>query len=356
MQIFVYEYTTGGGLLADDLDPAAADPLMAEGLAMVRALAGDFAAIDGVDVVTLHDVRRIPSLGVPGRVYEVADAAAERQWFERLARESAWTLVIAPELRGVLAARCELVRRANGRVLNCTPESIALAADKHALARHLKTKGVPVPSGERVAAGQPWPIDFELPAVVKPCDGAGSYGVRLIAEPSELARLPPPVCDHRLERYCPGLPASVGLLCGPVGNVCLPACRQHLGGVSGFEYLGGSLLLEPHLAVRSNCWPERAVADLPGLLGFVGVDVVLGQVLDGSQDCVIEVNPRLTTSYVGLHVATQQNLAAALLAVAQGCEARLSFATDALEFSFDGRIDRSGSNKVCRADLEVHLI
>jgi predicted ATP-grasp superfamily ATP-dependent carboligase len=357
MQIFVYEYTTGGGLLADGPDSADRSSLVPEGLAMVQAVANDFAALDGIEVVTLHDVCRAPSLNVKGRTCKVANAADERPLFERLARESAWTLVIAPEMRGALAARCELVGRANGRVLNGTSYAIALAADKHDLARHLARHGLPAAAGVRVGAGQPWPIDFQLPAVIKPCDGAGSLGVRLIADPSELAGLPRPKCDQRLETYYPGLPASVGLLCGPKGNLGLPACRQRLGGVTGFEYQGGSLPLEPHLAERARSLAQRTAAALPGLLGFVGVDLILGPAGDGSQDCVIEVNPRLTTSYVGLRAAAQQNLAGALLAIAEGREAQLSFAADALRFSSDGRIDRPGGSKtICRTQFEAHRI
>jgi predicted ATP-grasp superfamily ATP-dependent carboligase len=48
------------------------------------------------------------------------------------------------------------------------------------------------------------------------------------------------------------------------------------------------------------------------------VDVVLGDDADGSRDFAIEINPRLTTSYVGLRAAAQTNLASAMLKVAQG--------------------------------------
>jgi predicted ATP-grasp superfamily ATP-dependent carboligase len=48
------------------------------------------------------------------------------------------------------------------------------------------------------------------------------------------------------------------------------------------------------------------------------VDLVLGEAADGSQDQVIEMNPRLTTSYVGLRHLTATNLAEALLRLAAG--------------------------------------
>src|SRR5690606_21918601 len=53
---------------------------------------------------------------------------------------------------------------------------------------------------------------------------------------------------------------------------------------------------------------RRAVAAIDGMLGFVGVDMVLTD--DPDDDAVIEINPRLTTAYVGLRRLTKDNLAA----------------------------------------------
>ena len=56
---------------------------------------------------------------------------------------------------------------------------------------------------------------------------------------------------------------------------------------------------------------RRIAAAIPGLRGFVGVDFVLG--IDG-RATVLEVNPRLTSAYVGLSARLGRNLAAEILA------------------------------------------
>ena len=54
---------------------------------------------------------------------------------------------------------------------------------------------------------------------------------------------------------------------------------------------------------------RRAIGAVPGLAGFVGVDLILGRECGCPIDTVVEINPRLTTSYVGLRALARENLA-----------------------------------------------
>ena len=51
---------------------------------------------------------------------------------------------------------------------------------------------------------------------------------------------------------------------------------------------------------------------IPGLWGYVGVDLVIGD----NGPVVLEVNPRLTTSYIGLSRSIGHNVAELLLRLA----------------------------------------
>ena len=53
---------------------------------------------------------------------------------------------------------------------------------------------------------------------------------------------------------------------------------------------------------------------MPGLCGYVGVDVVLTK----SEPVVIEVNPRLTTAYLGVRSVIAENVAAMAIAACEG--------------------------------------
>ena len=70
----------------------------------------------------------------------------------------------------------------------------------------------------------------------------------------------------------------------------------------------------------------------PAAVGYVGVDLVLGRAPDGSEDAVIEINPRLTTSYIGLRSAAVGSLAEAMWHVARGELRTVQFKDRPIEF------------------------
>lgn len=337
MQVFVYEFFTGGG--AGSLTQCqTADSLLAEATAMVRAAAVDFCGLPSVCVVALRD-RRLPPLHPPEcQVFEVAGKDAERESFVELARKSDWTLLIAPETDGALLDRAQWVERAGGRLLSPGSAVIELAGNKQKTAETLGRAGVPVPRGMMLAHDRSCGmLPFRLPVIVKPVDGCGSQGVRLAWSAAELVSANA-AAGYRLEELVPGLAASVSVLCGAAGNFALPACEQRLSDDGCFYYLGGRLPLAPELDQRARHLALRAIAALPTTVGYVGVDLVLGAEADRSGDRVIEINPRLTTSYVGLRQLSRRNLAAAMLAVARGEVPDLLFGEAPIEFMASGEV------------------
>ena len=53
---------------------------------------------------------------------------------------------------------------------------------------------------------------------------------------------------------------------------------------------------------------------------------------------MIEINPRLTTSYVGLRALLDGNLAAAMMAVADGHQAELCWQSGPIQFEASGAV------------------
>ncbi len=356
MKIFLYEFVTGGGCWTG---PAPLDSsLLAEARAMVQAVTADFIALDGAEVFSTRDARLNELHPAGCNVTIISSADTERDALRQLAASCDWTLIIAPETGGALLKRAWLVEEVGCKLLSPRAACIEIAASKQATAELLARHGVRVPRGERIAADRgELPRDLKLPLAIKPDDGCGSQGIRILRQrgresfpwndnpggspfygkdsrPLFLDKDSRPL--FRIEELVRGLSASVAVLCGPAGHHALPACQQLLSTDGRFTYRGGRLPLKPPLDRRARQLALSAIAALPKPRGYLGVDLVLGEADDGSGDYVIEINPRLTTSYVGLRALAKTNLAAAMLAIVRGHAPDLCFGDQQLEFTADG--------------------
>jgi predicted ATP-grasp superfamily ATP-dependent carboligase len=334
MRIFLYEWATGGGLVEEP--GAIPASLVREGAAMIGAVAADLVRVEGCRVVALRDPR-VLQLALSGcEIVDVLSRSSHRDEFERLAAEADATILIAPEFDGILPKAAHAVVASGGRLLSPSPEFICIAGDKQRTCDTLAAAGVPVPSGILMPGDEPLPADFTYPAVLKPADGAGSQDNYMVSGPHDSP--PAYAWPRRLERYAPGLAASVAVLCGPSGSVPLAPCKQRISDDGRLRYLGGELPLTPGLANRAAELAKRAVAALPRTVGYVGVDLVLGGDSHGAADYVIEVNPRLTTSYVGLRAAAESNLAKAMMLVAAGNVWQVAFSGRPIAFDPSGNV------------------
>jgi predicted ATP-grasp superfamily ATP-dependent carboligase len=334
MHFFLYEWSSGGGLVNEP--GALPTSLVREGVMMAGALAADLIRIPGSRVTALRDPR-VVQLALDGcDVIDVQSFADHFGEFERLAAAADATFLIAPEFDGILLKAARRVVECGGRLRSPSPEFIRLTADKHKTCERLAAAGVPVPTGIVLEPEQKLPDDFSYPAVLKPVDGAGSQDTLLVA--SSYDDPPPYAWPRRLERYIPGLAASVAFLCGPAGRVPLVPCKLRISEDGRLRYRGGELPLAPGLAERAVKLADQALAALPATQGYLGVDLVLGRDPHGAEDVVIEVNPRLTNSYVGLRAAAKTNLAEAMIRVAEGDTTPVEFLTRSLEFDVDGNV------------------
>src|SRR5690349_15789190 len=158
MRLFLYEYTCA---------VEGHSGLHAEGLAMLRAVAEDFASLPDVHVMTLVD--RALSLQV-GHECRSITPGEEEAAFRSLAARADWSVVIAPECADILATRCQWVTEAGGRLLGPSVAAVRLTSDKLALGRLWTDCGIATPPTWENAAD----VTAHGPLVCKPRSGAGS--------------------------------------------------------------------------------------------------------------------------------------------------------------------------------------
>ncbi|HEV3439227.1 MAG TPA: ATP-grasp domain-containing protein [Gemmata sp.] len=325
MRLFIYEFLTARGIGRAPRSPD--HGMYLEGRAMRDAVVEDFKRIPGTAAFAFPD--------------EAAPAAQES--FDEMCKVSDWTIIIAPAFDDCLGRYAESVQRAGGHLLGPSFDAIRLTSDKFELFNYWRRHNIPTPATtEREPAGCE-----AFPVVWKPRDGAGSTMTFLLTSPHDVVRAQAQLAAEKhhgpmiLQEFVPGRAASIAFLCGPAGNTTLLPASQVLSNDGRFSYLGGEIPLSPDLARRAVQLGQRTVNCVPGLKGFIGVDLVLGQAEDGTQDYAIEINPRLTTSYVGLRSLAEFNLAEAMLQSATNSLANpLTWREGRIRFASDGSVEQ----------------
>ena len=337
MRILVHEYASGGGFAGRDVPPA----LAREGAAIRAALIADLAALNCHSIVTTADVRFPvadeagvevhtvhPGPSRPGLRHEEPEASAERgprhKEREALAErelldvliasaDAVW--LVAPETNRCLERVASLVEQHGKPLLGSGSLAIRRASDKAGLQRRLVRCGVPCPETRVLRRGADAAADARAlgyPVVLKPGRGAGCMGVGLarsareLRDAVDLARSSGARGPWLVQRFVQGTAASVSVLSDGRRCVALALNRQSVRAGRRFSYHGGSTPLDHPLASRAIEVSLRTCGALPGLRGYIGVDLVLTR----SEAFVIEVNPRLTTAYLGVRSALGESSSA----------------------------------------------
>jgi tyramine---L-glutamate ligase len=311
MRIFVYEHITGGGMLGD----AQMSALAPEGEAMLRALLDDLTAIHGVEVAIMRDA----CLGadLPATLHPVGSASDFWPVFRRAVRDADAVWPIAPEQGGMLSRITDEILQAERVLLGCRPDAVKIATSKRATTEVLSRAGIvviPTYVEERSIPPEVGEI------VVKPDDGAGCQNTLLFHSRSQLQAWLRTNGRAGLvfQPYVHGDSRSLSLLCCD-GRARLLACnRQKVELENGaFRFDGVSVNAVADEGGRHAALASDIARALPGLWGYCGVDFIETD----SGPIVIEVNPRLTTSYAGLHRAIGINPAQLVLELPGSLEA-----------------------------------
>ena len=225
-------------------------------------------------------------------------------------------LIIAPETGGILAKLTAIADAAQIPLLCSNTSSVNVASNKATCNRVFQQAGLPTPATRLTSFATAEKVASELgyPLVTKPLDGTGCDEVCLVTDPSELGEalgLLHKVTQHDqilLQTYMQGIHASVSLLVAQDRTIPLSLNQQIIEPGRPFSYSGGIIPLEHPASRHAFDLAQTAVLAVPGLCGYVGVDMIL----ERDQAWLIEINPRITTSYVGLHRILSENLACAI--------------------------------------------
>jgi predicted ATP-grasp superfamily ATP-dependent carboligase len=309
-RIFVYESLSGS------THETPGDPGLREaGVAMRNAIVGDLLRLDGLTVTCA--VNGAPGCEAPPHRRDAAlstatpnagEAAAD--FVARMAEAHDGCWIVAPETDGLLGRLHAAVGAQ--RWIGCDAQAIRRASSKRATLAALAASGLQTPLTSATRHRGRW--------VVKPDDGAGCLATRVHVDRgaalADLDRRRRRGASATLEPFIEGEALSISMLVGAdlARVVSLNRQRIEIGADGGLCDLGVEpAALDAATDARAAALEALAAAvarAVPGLRGFVGVDVVWNQERGAVP---IEINPRVTCAYVGLSDKLGRNLAADVL-------------------------------------------
>lgn len=290
MNVLLVEHATSFGV------ERVSQGILTEGFSLLRLLCRDFTRSGDSVHVALHpslgeyeayleyDVLHVvePSTGFPGFLDSFDDV------FDK-------SYVLAPD--DVLPDYVRAMDNAGLVHLNSSAGACQIAGDKGKTNEILFKENIPTP--------QQVNPDSVIPFIAKPVSGTGCDNTHLI-KPSNNASIISSLEGILCQEYVDGVHASVILSGDGAGfkPVCLNEQVITISQEGVLCYEGGFTPLAHELKRASFKLAVKCCNLIPGLSGLIGVDFVLSD-----KPYVIEVNPRLVTSALGLSRISKVNIA-----------------------------------------------
>lgn len=304
MKLLVYEFITGGGLSGQSLPPSLAQ----EGDLMLQALLQDLSSLVNIEIYVFRDARLpLPLYGENIHVLPVPEGGNVLDLFKDWTHRCDGVWPIAPETDGVLAELCECVLHAGKCLLTSPAAAVRIGGDKLRTFELLQQHAIPAVPTYRIADHLP---STHSRWVVKARDGVGCVDSTIINDGDVGYRRIKATLNNPdnfiLQPFIVGESASLSCLFKHGQATLLSYNRQQIVVHDAqFELLG--------CIVNTSCpdWEHyrqlanRVAQAMPELWGYAGLDL-----LDTPNGpLLLEINPRLTTSYAGLRQALQRNIA-----------------------------------------------
>lgn len=308
MKVLIFEFITGGGFAQKDLP----ESLLKEGLLMLKALIKDFGFGPSVKLTVMLDWR-CKNIELPDNI-KIVWVSNEQNVYDCLSEliessDAVWP--IAPETESELLHISLLVESKCKRLLNSSSQAVAVCSDKLLTAQALEKGGLDIVETTQLNffSGK-----IVKPFVVKLKDGVGCLNNYFVIDQNEFDKINV-VIDNKeqfiVQPYIKGETLSLSCLFKN-GKAWLLCCnRQQVSIYQGKFELNAC---EVNIATKNRESYQLLINNIAeaidGLWGYVGIDIIQPEL---GEPLVLEINPRLTTSYAGINNATDINVADAVM-------------------------------------------
>lgn len=302
-KIFVCEFITGGGLNHSELNPE----LVTQGQRMRDALLRDLSQLP-YHVSTTVDARFLSPIHFDEcQTVGTVDDVWQRWETNIQLVDAVW--FIAPETDGYLEKMTALALKHQKIIIGCGLTSIHVCSSKFATFQLLRKAKIATLDTCLYAH---WDKTKSLQWIAKPDDGAGCEETVFFETAENLEEWllnNNRVNTHVIQPYLTGNAASISCVMYQ-GKAMVLSCNQQLIAIenNALVFKGCVINAMRHYWDSFDILVNKIAQLLPDLAGYVGIDVIVNLVTDQpAQVTVVEINPRLTTSYVALREATGHN-------------------------------------------------
>jgi tyramine---L-glutamate ligase len=310
LKILVIEYITGGGFNKSELP----DHLAKEGLLMLQALLKNLEEIDGIETLVMLDFRLVSQLDAKLDSCTIigSEHSFDQVFSEQMQScDAVWP--IAPESDAILQILCDTVERSGKLLLNSPASAVSLAGNKWLTFKCLQQQ-------HSIRCVETQLLDnFEYSSgewIIKPIDGVGCENSFLIGDRQEFDKVAAKLqkSGFIIQPHLQGEKTSLSCLFKQGQGWLICANRQHFDIINRQYYLTG-ITVNYTVEISRYLGLVREIAQaMPDLWGYVGIDLIETE----NQLWILEINPRLTTSFVGIKQACGMNCAESVLTLLQG--------------------------------------
>ncbi len=309
MRLFVYEHITSGALIGETLP----DSLAREGDAMLTALLHDLALLKHFQLHFMRDHRLAP-INVNGHSHWITNHNDYQQSWQQCVNNNDYVLAIAPETDNILLDVAKQVPIAD--FLGASHTAIEICSDKLLTSKRLQQHHIATPDSYSAIDWSAQPLNDHA-IIIKPIDGAGCLDTYLFSNQAQAAHYLSSLSQQQLsslivQPYISGTAASISLFIDDaihILNINEQFISIHDQQLS-FDDCKQTAIVNHLLSIKTATQLAESITHaIDGLWGFIGIDLVLTE----SGPVVIEINPRLTTSYLDLKNHLDFNPATLLL-------------------------------------------
>ena len=305
MKLFIYEHITSGALSGNSLPVSLAN----EGHVMLMAVLHDCAYLSGMFINTMRDQRlkaiKFIDDDPQHNCHFISTQTQYAQCWQHCLNTADAVLIIAPETDNLLVELQQQALAANKLIIGCQPNAIKLATDKNKCNEHLIKHSIAVVETTLAYHWLTTPFTSPSGYILKPTDGAGCINTYYFNDRKELQKHLSSQEIATLDRlivqpYVEGISTSLSLLASNDDIEVLAINRQYINQFQQQLKLTACTINDlsaiPLPLEEAYRLAQQIHKAIPGLWGHIGIDLIVTD----SSAFVIDINPRLTSSYIAL--------------------------------------------------------